>query len=92
MSNRTVARLTAVVVALALSNSQNRFFPCNKLPFLSYTFGVATLLIIYATAELTYEAISDAPDGKRAAIVTIVVGCIAAVGGGFITMMTHICP
>ena len=93
MSNRTVARLAALVVALILSKSQNRFFDCNKIPFLSYVAGVATLLIIYGTAERVHELItSDVPEEKRSALVTIVVGCMATGAAGFFTMMTHICP
>jgi len=93
MSNRTGARLTALAVALVLSPSQNRFFDCNKIPLLSYVSGLATLLIIYGTAERAYEAItSGIPEGKRLAVLTIVVGCIATAGAGFFTMMTHICP
>ena len=76
-----------------LSKAQYRFFPCNKMPILSYVFGVATVLIIYGTAERVYEAMtSDEPEGKRTLGATIVVGCIAAAGVGFFTMMTHLCP
>jgi len=93
MSNRTFARLAALVVALMLSKWQYRFFPCNKMPILSYVAGVATVLIIYGTAERVYEAMtSDEPEGKRTLGATIVVGCIAAAGVGFFTMMTHLCP
>src|SRR5689334_19342157 len=91
MSSRTGARLAAFIVALMLSKSQDRFFDCNKLPFLSYVFGVATLLVIYGAAERVYEVMSsDEPDRQRA-VVTAVVGCIAAAGAAFVTMMTHIC-
>jgi hypothetical protein len=93
MSNRTGARLVALTVALILSKSQDRYFDCNKMPFLSYVSGVATLLIIYGTAERVYEVItSDVPERKRSAVVTIVVGSIVTGGAGFFTMMTHICP
>jgi len=51
------------------------------------------VLIIYGTAERVYEAMtSDEPEGKRTLGATIVVGCIAAAGVGFFTMMTHLCP
>ena len=93
MSNRIGVRLAAFVAALMLSKWQYRFFPCNKMPILSYVAGVATVLIIYGTAERVYEAMtSDEPEGKRTLGATIVVGCIAAAGVGFFTMMTHLCP
>ena len=93
MSNRIGVRLAALVAALMLSKAQYRFFPCNKMPVLSYLAGVATVLIIYFTAERVYEAMtSDEPDAKRTLGATIVVGLIAAAGFGFFTMMTHLCP
>jgi hypothetical protein len=93
VSNRARARLLALVVALFLSKSQYRFFDCNKMPSLSYVSGVATLLIIYGTAERAYEAITnDEPEEKRSVLATVVVGCIAIGGAGFFTMLTHICP
>jgi len=93
MSNRIGVRLAAFVAALMLSKWQYRCFPCNKMPILSYVAGVATVLIIYGTAERVYEAMtSDEPEGKRTLGATIVVGCIAAAGVGFFTMMTHLCP
>ena len=93
MSTRIGVRLAALVAALMLSKAQSRFFPCNKMPILSYVAGVATVLIIYGTAERVYEAMtSDEPEGKRTLGATIVVGCIAAAGVGFFTMMTHLCP
>ena len=93
MGNRTGIRLVALAVALILSKSQDRFFDCNKLPLLSYAAGVATLLLLYGTAERVYEATtSGAPEAKRSAALTIIVGCIAIGGAGFFTMLTHICP
>ena len=93
MSSRIAVRLAAVVAALMLSRLQYRLFPCNKMPVLSYVAGVATLLIIYATAERVYDAMtSDELDARRTLGATIVVGCIAAAGTGFFTMMTHLCP
>ena len=93
MSNRIGVRLAALAAALVLSKWQYRFFPCNKMPILSYVAGVATVLIIYGTAERVYDAMtSDEPEGKRTLGATIVVGLIAAAGVGFFTMMTHLCP
>ena len=63
------------------------------MPLLSYVAGVATLLIIYGTAERVHEVItSEVSEGKRSVLVTIVVGCMAIAGAGLFTMMTHICP
>jgi hypothetical protein len=93
MSSRTGVRLAALVAALMLSKWQYRFFPCNYIAIVSYVAGVATVLIIYFTAERVYEAMtSDEPDAKRTLGATIVVGCIGAAGVGFFTMMTHLCP
>ena len=93
MSSRIAVRLAAFVAALMLSKAQYRFFPCNKMPILSYVAGVATLLVIYATAERVYEAMtSDEPDARRTLGATLVVGGIATAGAGFFTMMTHLCP
>ena len=93
MSTRIGVRLAALVAALMLSKAQYRFFPCNKMPILSYVAGVATVLIIYGTAERVYEALtSDEPDARRSVGATIVVGGIVTAGVGFFTMMTHLCP
>ena len=91
--SRSAARVAALVAALVLSKSQDRFFDCNKLPFLSYAAGVVTLVIVYGTAEQLHAVVtSQAPDGKGAAVATILNGCGAAGGAGCFTLVTHLCP
>jgi hypothetical protein len=92
---RTLIRLVAVAVAFVLSSAQFRFFDCNKMPALSVASGAVTLVLVYATAEATYNVLTSA----RPARDKVLLGVCAVLGGaglvaaaGFVLLITHLCP